>query len=417
MKKLALILCVLIPSLSMATSISVIHPNHSPSEVKAYKMLQNSLEKVGLTWSSELAETAEFPDSEQIKGLVFQDSETARVAQINGKELERWYDLGVVRHLTRVADQNRWREFLPDFVYKQIQHRSQIVAVPSGLHVTNTIWASKSIIDQTGLPLDNSWVNFLSLLAAIQANGISPIAVIDIPQSDALIFESLLLAEVGAEPYNAVMKDLDSSSLRAIEPAFERVFKKMDQLKPYILRLPADSQSSRLVEAIVAGEAAMTFQGTWLQGAFNLKGLIANQQYYCAQVPGPNEGVVFKLETFAALATNQTGAQQHQEAFAMQVLDKDTQFLLNNYSGALPVTPNTGLEALNECNAELTERITNATATGNIVGSTAYGMNLPIPIGEEVLSIIHDYMKSGSSAAETANHLRKRMKYGSFVIN
>ncbi|MFQ3230434.1 hypothetical protein [Reinekea sp.] len=415
--RILLLALLLIPTMGIANTISVVHSNYSQSEAKAYSILQNSLAEDNLIWVDQLPVNQGFPSADQVKSIVEQNPSQASMAQIHGKELERWYDLGVVRHLTTVAESNRWRDLLPEFIYKKIQHRGQIIAVPSGLHITNTLWANKKIIDNTGLSLDSSWDNFLNLLAKIEETGITPIVMIDNVQFDTLLFESLLLSEVGAEAYNASMLDLDSTALRAIEPAFERVFQKLDALKPFISRLPEDTNIVTVVEAIVSGQAAITLQGSWIQGEFTFKGLLANQQYYCAQVPGQHEGVIFMLDTFAALSTSDIAAQQKQAIFANKVLDKNNQFLMNNYSGAHAVVPDTGLEKLNECNAAANNRLTEATATKQIVGSTAMGMNLPVQIGDEVLEIIHTFMTTNASAADTASHLRKRMKYGSFLIN
>lgn len=412
-----LLALLLLPVFSAANSISVVHVKYSQSEAKAFSILQNSLADDNLTWVDELPANQSFPSADKMKAIVDQNTGKASMAQLHGKELERWYDLGVVRHLTTPSETNRWRDVLPEFIYKRIQHRGQIIAVPSGLHITNTLWANKKIIDNTGLTLDNSWDNFLSLLSKIKETGITPIVMIDNAEFDTLLFESLLLSEVGAEAYSAAMLELDSSALRAIEPAFERVFQKLETLKPFITRLPEETEIVTLVETIMSGQAAITLQGSWIQGEFTFKGLLANQQYYCAQVPGQHQGVIFMLDTFAALATSDLAAQQKQVVFANKVLDKNNQFLMNNYSGAHAVVADTGLEKLNECNAAANNRLTEATATKQIVGSTAMGMNLPVQIGDEVLEIIHNFMTTNASATETASHLRKRMKYGSFLIN
>ncbi|WP_196159157.1 ABC transporter substrate-binding protein [Reinekea sp. G2M2-21] len=407
----------MVPSLLSAAPITLLHSWQTPSEKKALEVLEKDLLKSELSPHYEIPTHDQMKDAASIKALASSLAQGPTFLALNNEALRHWYDLRLVHSLTPVAQAQGWADIFPPVVMDTVTHRGQIIAAPMSVHTSNWVWANKQLVDATGLALDNSWANFIALLEALQAQGVTPIAHDGSQTQDILLFETLYLAMFGAEPYVQLFDDLNATALRKAEPDFEAVFQRLQTMKPYIKRAPAGTLWHESAQLLMDAEVGLLIQGDWVHGEFARKGRIANQHYYCTEFPGEHQSVAIKVESIASLNSTALPMGPDQTSFFQTITNKDTQFLFNNYKGGLPAYSGTGLAAVSECLTFAAQRTQQAQDNGSLVPSLSQGMAVREVIKDEIGAVITEFMTTELAPAEAANQLQKRMKYASYLIN
>lgn len=352
-----------------------------------------------------------------IKDLAATFSDQSAFVALTNEELRHWFDLRLLHSLNNIAEQQNWAENIPPVILDSVSHRGQIFAAPISVHTSNWVWGNKQLVDATGLSMSTNWPEFIDLLNALRDQNVIPIAHDGSKTQDILMFESLYLADFGADKYNLLFAELDPTALRKAEEDFTAVFSKLAQLKPYIQRQPAGTPWQVAANALTSAEAGLVIQGDWVHGEFARQGRIPNQHYYCAPFPGAFESVSFKVDSIASMNSHNYSFGADQTAFFSSVMDKDQQFLFNNYKGGLPAVKDTGLEAVSECLTLAVARTNAAQENNTLVPSLSQGMAVRDVVKFEIGEVINAFMLSDQSPAEAANLLQKRIKYASFLIN
>lgn len=400
-----------------AAPLSIVHTWTSPSEEKALTVLEKDLEKRGLNSNFVIPEPNQLADSEAIRAFAKSMNRQPTFVSLSNEELRHWYDLRLLHSLTPIAKQQDWAASIPANILKVVTHRGQLIAAPVSVHSSNWLWANKALVDASGIPLNNDWTTFLTLVKALQEQGVVPIAHDGSQEQDILLFETLYLADFGAERYLALFESLDATQLRKAVDDFATVFEKLGQLKPYIQRYDAQQGWQHTASLLTGGEAALVIQGDWIHGEFARQGRLANQHYYCVEFPGEHATLSFRVDAIASLNENvkpMTAA--HQQFFA-SATDKNMQYLFNNYKGGLPAISDTGLEAVSECLSFGVQRTQNAIANNALVPSLSQGMAVRDVVKREIGQVISDFMTSEQTPQEAAKLLQKRIKYASYLIN
>jgi glucose/mannose transport system substrate-binding protein len=223
------------------------------------------------------------------------------------------------------------------------------------------------------------------------------------------MFENVLLATSGLSIYQRGLENLNGS-LHAAEADLLVTFKRLAELKPYITRLPAGTELQTVADHLRKDQAGMVIQGDWLRGELTTAGLIANQQFYCFEVPGEHRPVAYALETVAALKNSNEQLTPNQTTFFQAQMVEDMQYLFNNYNGGLPAMNDVGLEKINECVALTIERIDTATRNEMLVPSILRGSVVRPTILAAITDVAHEFMTQEIAPEEAVDLIRKRVK-------
>lgn len=416
---IAVVLSALItaPACLLAEPVKLIHNWQNESEQKALSVLTNSLKKQSFETLEEIPPAEALTNSTDIKELAKASREQPSYLALTNEELRHWYDLRLLHSLSSVAEEQAWAEKVPQAVLDMVTHRGHIIAAPVSVHTSNWIWANKQLVDATGLPLDTDWTGFLDLLAALEQQNVMPIAHDGTQEQDLLLFESLYLSNYGADKYRLLFDELDPTALKKAEPDFTEVFNKLADLKPYIIRETELSNWQQSADKIVKNLAGIIIQGDWVHGEFARQGRISNQHFYCLPLPGEFETVALKVDAVASLNTSNYTLGATQKKLYNVVMDKDMQFLFNNYKGGLPAIADSGLAAISECMTYAETRTNDARANNTLVPSLSQGMAVREIIRNEIGMVITEFMTSNQTPAEAAAQLQKRIKYATYLIS
>jgi glucose/mannose transport system substrate-binding protein len=399
-----------------AKPITLVHDWQTASEEKALSILEKDALKKDLQPTYYLPTANERRSTEDIKTLAKDLSTSATVLSLPLGELQQWYDLRLLHALTPVAEEQQWAEQIPESIMKLVTHRGEVIAAPLSVHISNWVWANKPLIDATGLTLDNDWNNFLAILESLKGQNVIPIAHDGSMVQDLLLFESAYLSLFGAEKYTLLFGELNATMLRKAGEDFTETFTRLQALKPYISR-QVDSTWSDSADLLITAQAGIVIQGDWLRGEFALSGKIANQHYYCAEFPGEFQTASVRVDAVSTLNINAHPVDAELKAFLSTVVNKDNQFLFNNYKGGLPAIKDTGLESVSECLTFATQRMESAFASDSVVPSLSQGMAVRDVIRQEIGTVIFEFMTTNQSPEDAANQLQKRMRYASYLIN
>ncbi len=402
-------LLLVLTGLSSANEITLLHERDSAGSMKAISSMVKSWEKQNISLKEIYIGDADLSSIGSVRKLAVPYQNKSALVAISMSTLQRWYDLKLIQPLTDAKDTNDWMIQLPHFVRRYITYRDEIIAAPISIHVTNWVYANKKLIDDTGFKLPQKWDEFLWQLRALRVKGVDPILHDGSRQQDALIFESVFLATSGVSIYKQGFDDLNAA-LRVVEPELIQTFSRLKELKPYINRMPEGTKLAELARSLRNSEAGFIIHGDWMQGELTLTGQIANQNYYCMPVPGEHHPVAYTVDIAAAIKTENNTLTSLQDLFLQKQMEKDAQFMFNNYNGGLPALINVGLEDINECVAAAAERINFADANQELVPSLTLGAVTSPEVREAVINIAHTFMTEELSPEEAATQFRKQLK-------
>jgi hypothetical protein len=147
----------LLSPLAGAQTLDVMHWWTSASERAAADQLVQTLQQQGVRWQDAAVEGGGGGAAVKVlKSRVLSGSPPA-AAQLIGKMLTDWADLGLVLPLNRVAEQGAWQQqFFPE-VLNLVTHKGQRIAVPLGIHRINMVLYQSRVFDRLRLSPPRDW--------------------------------------------------------------------------------------------------------------------------------------------------------------------------------------------------------------------------------------------------------------------
>ncbi|MEJ2045717.1 MAG: ABC transporter substrate-binding protein [Reinekea sp.] len=399
-----------LPSLVLAADLNLLHNWHTASASKALDTLIHKSQGQDLKINGRVVAKPEHDSLTAMRNLAVSMNGQPTMVSLSLQELQRWDDLQLLQHLERDAATDSWMAKLPEFVRSQIIYHDQIIAAPIAIHMANWLYVNKPLLDETGLEVGSSWDDFTALLNALADRNITPILHDGSVMQDMVLFESVLLATAGSETYLKSFQHLNSQALREAEPDVLKTFKRLEQMKPYISRLPAGTSEQEVAARLLSNEAAMVIQGDWFRGEFALSGKIANQNYYCLPIPGEYQPGAYSIDLVAALKASDDTLSASQKKYLDVQMTQDVQYLFNNYDGGLPAMTGVGLEGVNECVAYAAQRLNNAHSSQTLVPSLSQGVLVRDTVYNAVEKVVSQFMTGSLSPEKAAVALRKGIK-------
>ena len=132
--------------------------------------------------------------------------------QMRGFDILDWAKEGALADLTAKATAEGWDKVVPTALQAFSTHDGKWITAPVNVHSTNWVWISKAALDATGLGSPTTWDELVTVLDAMQANGIPPLAHGGQPWQDATKFDGVVLS-LGTDFYKAAFIDLDPATL------------------------------------------------------------------------------------------------------------------------------------------------------------------------------------------------------------
>ena len=344
---LGLLASVALPSVALATDLEVTHWWTSGGEAAAVAELATAFDATGNKW---------------VDGAIAGSGDTARPIMISritggdpmgatqfnhGRQAQELVEAGLFRDLTDVATRENWAALVnPPTLLENCTLDGKIYCVPVNIHSWQWLWLSNGAFEKAGVAVPANWNEFVAAAPALEAAGITPLAMGKQPWQQAGAFNVLMVGVGGSDLFLKVYKDKDAAF--AAGPEVAAVFKAADDAR----KMAAGSNVQNWNEAtsmVINATAGGQIMGDWAQGEFQVAGQTAGKEYTCLPGLGLNEVISTGGDAFYFPKLDDAEKSAAQDVLASVMMAPATQVAFNLKKGSLPVRGDVDLSTANDC--------------------------------------------------------------------
>jgi glucose/mannose transport system substrate-binding protein len=206
---------------------------------------------------------------------------------------------GQIQPLNDLYEAEGWYEVMPETLIPLISQDGNIYSVPVNIHRANVLWTNPTILADNGLSVPTTLDEWFESLDALQANGIDAPLALGEQWTVMHLFETILLASMGADAYNGLWDGNTSWG----SPGVAQAIADFQRLLAYTNTDAASLSWQDAAQLVVDGDAAFNVMGDWAEGFFREIGMEPNVDYGWAPVPGTGGNFQFLSDSFVQ-ATN-----------------------------------------------------------------------------------------------------------------
>ena len=381
----------------LADDVEVLHWWTSGGEAAAVGVLKDDLASKGVGWKDmPIAGGGGDAAMTTLKARVTAGNAPTAV-QMLGFDIQDWAAQGALANLNDVAAAEGWDAVVPSALQAFSKYDGNWVASPVNVHSTNWVWISKSALDAAGGSAPTTWEELVSVLDAMKANGITPLAHGGQAWQEATIFDGVALS-LGNGFYKSALIDLNEDALGGA--LMVEAFNRMATLRSYV----DDNFSGRdwnLASAMVInGEAGMQMMGDWAKGEFLKAGQVPGADFVCIRFPGTQGSVTFNSDQFAMFSGS--GSSDAQKAMASSVMNPVFQSAFNVVKGSVPARTDVPDMMFDGCGKKGMADLAAANAAGSLFGSMAHGHTVPAGIKNAMYDVVTAHFNGEYSAEDAA---------------
>lgn len=282
-----------------------------------------------------------------------------------GQNIIDWANEGMLGNVDELAAAQGWDAALPQAVKNFTQVEGHYVSVPTNVHRTDMIWASKAAFDAIGAEYPKTWEELNALAPKFVAAGIIPLAHGGQAWQEAYMFEAVAAGVGGADFYRKALIDLDDATLRG--PDMVAVFTEMAALRGMVDPNFSGRDWNLASAMVIKGEAAMQIMGDWAKGEFTNAGKMPGADYACIPVPkAKGDAFVYLVNSLSLFTQTEPDLIKGQQVLATAIMDPAVQIAFNQAKGAIPARTDLDLSGMDACAQQ-----TSAALTSNDAGGTA----------------------------------------------
>ena len=384
----------------IADDVEVLHWWTSGGEAAAVGVLKDGLASKGVGWKDmPIAGGGGDAAMTTLRARVTAGNAPTAV-QMLGFDIQDWAAQGALANLNDVAAAEGWDAVVPSALQAFSKYDGNWVASPVNVHSTNWVWISKSALDAAGGNAPTTWEELVSVLDAMKANGITPLAHGGQAWQEATVFDGVALS-LGNGFYKSALIDLNEDALGGV--LMVEAFNRMATLRSYV----DDNFSGRdwnLASAMVInGEAGMQMMGDWAKGEFLKAGQKPGSDFVCIRFPGTQGSVTFNSDQFAMFSGS--GSSDAQKAMASSVMNPVFQSAFNVVKGSVPARTDVPDMMFDDCGKKGMADLAAANAAGSLFGSMAHGHTVPAGIKNAIYDVVTAHFNGEYSAEEAAAEL------------
>ncbi len=187
---------------------------------------------------------------------------------LGGAELKDYVDSGVLVPLDDFYTQTGYGDKIPKPLLNAVTIDGHPYSVPLNMHLENILYFNKKLFDELKIKAPTTYDELVAACDTIKKAkpDMSCLAVGSKNDwSDVFVLDTIMMELGGPEYYVNFMKGLIDP---ATDPIFKDSLEKFAKLQPYINKDHSSLTWDQAVDAVGAGQAAMTLMGTWAIGAF-----------------------------------------------------------------------------------------------------------------------------------------------------
>ena len=397
----ALVLSMGTVSAIQAADVEVLHWWTSGGEAAALDVLKQDLETQGVGWQDmPVAGGGGEAAMTTLRARVTAGNAPTAV-QMLGFDITDWANEGVLGNLNTVATEENWDEVVPTALQAFAKHDGNWISAPVNVHSTNWVWINKAALDAAGGKVPETWEELVTVLEAMKANGITPLAHGGQPWQDATIFDAVVLS-MGNDFYQKSMIDLDPEALSGED--MTEVFNRMATLRSYV----DDNFSGRdwnLASAmVIEGQAGMQMMGDWAKGEFVKAEQTPGEDFLCIRFPGTQGSVTFNSDQFAMFGQDE-GNSDAQLKMASSIMNPVFQSAFNVVKGSAPARTDVPNDDFDDCGKKAMSDLAEANTANSLFGSMAHGHAAPAAIKNAVYDVVTQHFNGELSSEEAAQEL------------
>ncbi len=326
--------------------LQVLHWWTSASERRAADGLAARLAAEGILWRDAAIPGGAGQGAGKVLRSRVLAGDAPEATQMIGTTIAEWANIGLLLELDDVAVAGQWGQVLFPTVHQLVQHRGHVVAAPLGIHRVNLLFANRRLFDRHRLSPPRSWDEWEATASALQAAGVTPLALSSEPWQVATVFESLVLAGGGQALYRELFVQHDPRA--ATDPRVLEALQRLRTLKSWAGTRVAERPWTAALQQLQRGEAAMMVMGDWAKGELAAAGWAVGEQFFCIAVPGTAAHHLYSVDSFTMFAKDYTRSAA-QERMAALLMQPALQAEYNRSKGSVPPRRDADPAAMDAC--------------------------------------------------------------------
>lgn len=279
----------------------------------------------------------------------------------HGRQAEELIEAGLLRDMTDVAEAEGWADIVnPPSLLDACTVDGRIYCAPVNIHSWQWMWLSNTAYENAGLEVPTNWTEFMESAEALEAAGVTPLAMGGQSWQQNGAFGVMALALAGEEAWLEVNRDKNADTVRGED--YARVFEAFGAARELSAGLNVQDWN-QATAAVINDTAGAQIMGDWAQGEFAIAGEVAGEDYSC--LPGLGEVAILDTggDAFYFPVQDDPAVEEAQKELAALLLSPEVQVSFNSAKGSLPIRGDVDLTTVNEC----TQKGLDLLADGNIV--------------------------------------------------
>ncbi len=324
----------------------VIHWWTSGGEQAAISQFAEAWQEMGNTWIDTAITGGENARGTTVNRIIGGNPPTA--AQFNiSKQFVDLVEQGLLQSLEEVASAEGWRDFIyPPELIETCEFEGEFYCVPVNIHSWQWMWINNDVYKQVGLPVPQTFEEFLAGAPTIQAAGIIPLALGGQGWQESGMFDVVASSIMGFPLMQSIYRDKDVDAFR--DGRFESVLNTFRELNTFTDEGSPGRLWNDTTAMVIEGKAAMQVMGDWARGEFAVAGMEAMKDYSCV-IPGKEKYVALGGDVFVFPKNDDPKVKDVQLAMASMMVNPTVQANFNNAKGSLPMRLDVDTSAADAC--------------------------------------------------------------------
>jgi len=324
----------------------VIHWWTSGGEQAAISQFAEAWQEMGNTWIDTAITGGDNARGTTVNRIIGGNPPTA--AQFNiSKQFVDLVEQGLLQSLEEVASAEGWRDFIyPPELIETCEFEGEFYCVPVNIHSWQWMWINNDVYKQVGLPVPQTFEEFLAGAPTIQDAGIIPLALGGQGWQESGMFDVVASSIMGFPLMQSIYRDKDVDAFR--DGRFESVLNTFRELNTFTDEGSPGRLWNDTTAMVIEGKAAMQVMGDWARGEFAVAGKEAMVDYSCV-IPGKEKYVALGGDVFVFPKNDDPKVKEVQLAMASMMVDPTVQAKFNNAKGSLPMRLDVDTSAADAC--------------------------------------------------------------------
>ena len=324
----------------------VIHWWTSGGEQAAISQFAEAWQEMGNTWIDTAITGGDNARGTTVNRIIGGNPPTA--AQFNiSKQFVDLVEQGLLQSLEEVASAEGWRDFIyPPELIETCEFEGEFYCVPVNIHSWQWMWINNDVYKQVGLPVPQTFEEFLDGAPTIQDAGIIPLALGGQGWQESGMFDVVASSIMGFPLMQSIYRDKDVDAFR--DGRFESVLNTFRELNTFTDEGSPGRLWNDTTAMVIEGKAAMQVMGDWARGEFAVAGKEAMVDYSCV-IPGKEKYVALGGDVFVFPKNDDPKVKDVQLAMASMMVNPTVQAKFNNAKGSLPMRLDVDTSAADAC--------------------------------------------------------------------